>query len=502
VLNASASAPALTAAELAAPAALLLPYQCRFLADPARVKVWEKSRRIGASWCIAGASVLDAASGTRDVYYVAYSEDAGKQFLRDVADFCEHFHLPAQTGMVDIVSYDDDDRATNIRTLAVTFPGSNKRIVALTSAARALRGKRGRVIADESAFIDDLDEVLKAATAFLAWPDGEMWILSTHNGESNAFAALVNDIRDGKCDFSLHRTTILDALAEGLFKRMCLTEGTEWNEERERAWLAQLERDYRHGVREELYCEPVGAGQSYLPKALVSDCMVDDAPVLRYALDDDFMALPEDMRTAIVDEWLAAEVQPWLDRVNADGSYRCSGFGFDFGRSADLSVLAPICLRQNMSRKVPFMLELRQVPYTSQLQVLKYVVSRLPLYLFGALDATGSGGWLAEQAQLNFGESRVDCILFTLAYYRDHFPSLRRQFEDKTLQIPRDLDVLSDLALVRRINGIPKLPDVRTDSISSAGKRHGDSAIALLLANAAIDKAETIYTRWKALTTL
>ncbi|HTU61150.1 MAG TPA: hypothetical protein VMF89_22000, partial [Polyangiales bacterium] len=346
----SASTP--TAAETSAPAALLLPYQQRFLMDPARVKVWSKSRRIGASWCVAAACVLDAASGAKDVWYVAYSEDGGKQWLRDAADWCEHFHVPAQMGMVDIVDFDDDDRATNIRTLAITFPGSNKRIVALTSAARTLRGKRGRVVVDEAAFIDNLDEVLKAATAFLAWPDGELIILSTHNGETNAFNALVNDIRDRKCDYSLHQTTITDALAEGLFKRMCAIEGTVWSAERERDWLAQLERDYRSGVREELYCEPVGAGQSYLPRALTSACMVEDAPVLRYSQDDEFLAQSEDVRRSMVDEWLEAEVRPQLELLEADTQYRCFGFGLDFGRTADLTVLAPIGLRQNMMRRV------------------------------------------------------------------------------------------------------------------------------------------------------
>jgi phage FluMu gp28-like protein len=63
-------------------------------------------------------------------------------------------------------------------------------------------------------------------------------------------------------------------------------------------------------------------------------------------------------------------------------------------------------------------------------------------------------------------------------------------------------NVMADLALVRRINGVPKLPDVRTDGIASTGKRHGDSAIAILLANVACDKAEEVITRWEAMCTL
>jgi len=39
---------------------ILLPYQRRWVADTARVRVWEKSRRIGASYCEAFQSVMEA----------------------------------------------------------------------------------------------------------------------------------------------------------------------------------------------------------------------------------------------------------------------------------------------------------------------------------------------------------------------------------------------------------------------------------------------------------
>ena len=40
--------------------AVLLPYQQTWVADKADVEVWEKSRRIGASWCDASDAVLTA----------------------------------------------------------------------------------------------------------------------------------------------------------------------------------------------------------------------------------------------------------------------------------------------------------------------------------------------------------------------------------------------------------------------------------------------------------
>jgi phage FluMu gp28-like protein len=73
-------------------------------------------------------------------------------------------------------------------------------------------------------------------------------------------------------------------------------------------------------------------------------------------------------------------------------------------------------------------------------------------------------------------------------------------FERRMIQIPSDTDVTRDLALIRRVNGVPKIPDVRTDSVSNAGsKRHGDAAVAIFLANVGCEQAEQLYVRWEAL---
>jgi hypothetical protein len=52
------------------------------------------------------------------------------------------------------------------------------------------------------------------------------------------------------------------------------------------------------------------------------------------------------------------------------------------------------------------------------------------------------------------------------------------------------------------VNGIPKVPDVRVDGVTSSGRRHGDAAIALFLANVACSKAEEIFAHWEALSSL
>jgi len=157
------------------PPAVLLPYQQHWIADTARVRLFEKSRRIGITWASAADCVLKAGGGKQNVWYVAYSEDGAKEFIRDCAEWCERLGLAASSLVVEINEIDDETPAApayaklldwdgegqkGVRALQIRFP-SGKRVTALTSNPRNLRGKQGRVIIDEAAFHTDLDELLK-----------------------------------------------------------------------------------------------------------------------------------------------------------------------------------------------------------------------------------------------------------------------------------------------------------------------------------------------------
>ena len=92
----------------------------------------------------------------------------------------------------------------------------------MTSAPRAFRS-RGRPgdlgIVDEAAFVDDLDEVLKAALAFLTW-GGRLRLISTHNGEASPFNLLLRDVRDGRQPGSVHTIPFRQAIDDGLTRRV------------------------------------------------------------------------------------------------------------------------------------------------------------------------------------------------------------------------------------------------------------------------------------------
>lgn len=478
---------------MSSPPPVLLPFQRRWLEDTARVKVFEKSRRIGATWATAAHGVLEAAAGKQDVWYVSYNEDSAKEFIRDATKWCVWLNLAATELGTIVLPVDEEGHVKGVRAFGIGFP-SGKRVTALTSSPRNLRGKQGLVIIDEAAFHDDLAGVMKAAFALLMW-GGAVWILSTHNGVDNAFADLCEEIQDGKRPYSLHRVTIQDALDEGLYVRICAVLGQPWSLEAEKTWLADLEREYGDGVREELYCEPAKGGQAYLGRPLIEACM-EDSPVIRLERDELWIERSQEDRTHEILDWCDATLAPLLSALPQHLPH-C--FGWDFGRYADRSVLAPMTLEQNLVRRCPFLVELLGLPHNDQWTIMQFVADRLPYFYKAFLDAGGNGSWIAEQAMVTYGEDLVLQVDLSIKWYALNMPPFREAHEHALIRYPRDLDIRGDLQMIRRIDGVPRIPSEKNKSATGRTKRHGDAAIALVLAYAASREAEAEESRWKAL---
>ena len=178
-----------------APPPVLLPYQQRWVADPAQLKIAEKSRRIGLTWAEAADDVLiaaaDAAFGGAKVFYISATEDMAREYIEACAMWAKAYN--AAGGAIAEGIYADEGRDgadRNIKTFEITFPRSGHRIVALSSRPANLRGKQGVVVLDEAAFAPDLAGLLKAALAMLMWGD-KVRIISTHDGVENRFAQLI-----------------------------------------------------------------------------------------------------------------------------------------------------------------------------------------------------------------------------------------------------------------------------------------------------------------------
>ena len=248
----------------------LLPYQARWVADPAGFKVIEKARRIGISWAEAYDAVMHAGSkGGGNVYYQAYNLEMTRGFIEDCAGWAQR--LQSRAGALNETLMEQEGRA--VRAFRIAFPSGNE-ILAMTSAPRAFRSK-GRpgdlAIVDEAAFVDDLGEVLKAALAFRVW-GGRAHVISTHNGEANPFATLCREIDEGARPGSLHRTTLKEALAQGLFRRIVEGQGRPWSAAAEAEWEGALRAEYGSHSGEELDCIPAAGGGAWLAWEAIRTC--------------------------------------------------------------------------------------------------------------------------------------------------------------------------------------------------------------------------------------
>ncbi|WP_256587800.1 hypothetical protein [Pseudomonas sp. Irchel 3E13] len=459
---------------------VLLGYQKEWVGIRAPLKVGEKSRRIGLTWAEAADNVLVAASekkaGGQTVYYLGYNQDMTVEYIQACAMWARAFNYAADE--IEEGIWPDEDPDKHIKTFTIVFP-SGHRIVALTSRPSNLRGRQGVVVIDEAAFHQDLKELLKAALALLIW-GGEVHVISTHDGTENPFNELVEEIRSGKRKGELFRRTFNEAVEDGLYHRVCLRKGIPFVESERGAWVQGVYDVYGDAASEELDCIPSQGGGAYFSLALVEGRTSREVPVVRLKYPQGYETAEERLRLAETKEWCDSELLPLLKELPAGAQ---SFYGMDFARSGDLSVIWPLLKEQDLRKRAPFVLELRNVPFKQQEFILFYIVRRLPNFLKGAHDARGNGQQIAEAAAVEFGFNRIDQVMLTEGWYRDNMPKLKAALEDDTLNgIPADKDVTGDIRAFRVVKGVARIPETRT-SEKGGDKRHGDAGVALALAD-------------------
>lgn len=456
---------------------VLLPYQAQVLATTAdsRVTVIEKSRRTGFTWALGSDAVLTSAArrsaGGMDTLYIGYNLDMAREFI----DVCAMWAGVINQAASDVEDTIFDDEGRDIKAFRISF-ASGYEILALSSKPRSLRGRQGYVIIDEAAFHDDLPGLLKAALALLIW-SGKVVVASTHNGDDNPFNVLVQDVRAGRKPYALLRLDFDEALRQGLYQRICLATGEDWSPEAEAEWRAGVIADYGEDADEELFCIPARGKGAYIPAPLIEARMVD-VPVLRWEMPDGFAEWPEHLREAEARDWCESHLSEPLSALNP---MLLSAFGEDFGRVANLTVIWPYQLSPTMRRLTPFVVELHNIPFHQQKQVLFYIGDRLPRLYAGAMDASGNGAYLAEVAAQRYGMERIKQVKLNIEFYRENMPRFRAAFEDDAITIPRDNFILNDIRSIKLIDGVGRIPAAEDARGRGGEKRHGDAAIAAFL---------------------
>lgn len=433
---------------------LLLGYQQRtvdLLFAGTALVVIEKSRRIGLTWGVAAFSALKAATaveaGGQNVWYMGYDKDMTLEFIEVCAMWARAFGLVAGDIEEEEVLEADEK---GVKAFSIRF-ASGFRITALPSVPRALRGKQGIVIIDEAAFHKNVNEVIKSAMALLIW-GGQVVVISTHDGITNPFNVLLDEIHAGKRKGKPLRITFLEAMDAGLYERVALvakTKGTELPPKDE--WEADIRAAYGDDAEEELDCIPkTGSG-----------CLI--------ALEDIIAAEHE---------------QCGLPDFHEGG---LCYVGRDVARRRDgqiqycMELIGDVLWQRDTYEEVGQSFAHQDAFFDGLFSRRRVVQARI--------DQTGMGEKVVEDLIAKHGASRVYGELLTGPTRYDLAMGLKKRFEDRKIRIRPDAVTRADLMALKKV-GSEESGSVRIVNDSTV---HADRFWAYALASRACDLGGSLY---------
>lgn len=324
-----------------------------------------------------------------DVWFSSADDSAALEYIRYCSQWAELFNVAAaDKGEVVI------DSANNIKAYQIEF-ATGKRINALSSNPKAFRSKGGKLILDEYAFHKQPEELWKAALPIITW-GFPVRILSTYNGKGNRYYRMVDEARKGN-QWSLHSTTIIDAVMQGLADKIT---GKTLNDAERGKWIEELKEQAgdEETWQQEYMCNPLDETTAWLPWELITACEHSDA------------GKPE-----------AYQGGPCY-------------VGNDIGRRRDLAVIW-------VSEKVGDVLWTREVvrlknkSFAEQDAEFERVIKTYNVRRV-CIDQTGMGEKPVEDAKRRYGEYMVEGVLFTSAVKQNLATVGKQKFEDRLVRIP------------------------------------------------------------------
>lgn len=373
----------------------------------------EKSRQIGMSWTTSYELVRRhcVSSEKYDSWVSSRDELQAKLFIGDCKKFASILNTAAEECSGETLFGASDSHSLEF--------SNGTRIWSLSSNPDAQAGKRGTRVLDEFALHPDPARLYAIAYPGITW-GGSLQILSTHRGNENFFNKLVEEIRYGgnPKKISLHRVTLQDALEQGLLKKLkeSLPAEHEVSQMDEAAYF-----DY------------------------VRNSCVDEESFLQ-----EYMCVPSDDKSAFIsyDDMQRCAYAPEDDWKRFFSEDNFLYLGVDVGRTRDFTVfwLLESCGDVLFTRDVK---TFQDVPFSEQETVLHSYL-RLPRLRRAAIDESGLGRQFAERAAERYGTGRIEGVSFSQRIKEELAYPLRTHFENATVRIPNDMDIMADLHSVRK----------------------------------------------------
>lgn len=374
----------------------LTTYQKQWLADHARFKHGRWSRQSGKTFSTTLEIADDCHAKKTKWVMLSRGERQSKENMEQCAIHCRAYGAAAEIIESGYRAADADYKQLEIR-----LPNGS-RVIGLPANPDTARGHSANVYLDEFAFHADSRKIW--ASLFPTITRGyRMVVTSTPQGKSNKFYELETNEQ-----FSKHKVDIHDAMAGGLVLKDeqaqpitpehlkdALGDDDAWQQE----YLVQ-------------YLDEAGA---YLTYELIAGCEHEQA-------------------------WMEPPIE-WLPQGPLF-------VGVDIGRKRDLTVIW-VCELLGDTLWTRAVIELQRVPFATQKDILWPWLAKAHR---AAIDQTGLGMQMAEEAQQQFG-SAIEPVTFNLQNKELLAVTFRRQFEDKTIRVPAERRVRDDFHRIKRTSG-------------------------------------------------
>lgn len=405
----------------------LLAYQRRDVESAARFTWSCWSRQIGKSFTKSLRRILRGLMRRRNQVFLSAGERQSRELMLKARQHCEALQIATEflTG--------ESGRGAAFRHLEIRLP-NGVRVIGLPANPMTARGFTGDVFLDEFAMHREDREIWAAVFPTVLRGEGELDVASTPKGMGNVFS----DLR-GNREFEHSTVTLYEAIAQGL----------DLDAERIRRSMGDDAL-----FRQEFLCEFLDEAGSFLTYEQIAPC--EDAAVSK---------------------------KPAWERL--DDRETVAFVGVDVGRRRDLTVMWVLAREADGRLATLGVIEMRNEPFRRQYEMLKRLLASRGVRRC-CVDASGVGGAMAEAAQEDFGESRVEALVFSCRVKDSLATRLKRAIEDRAVRLPADESIRNDLHSVRW--------DVTAGEagrfvVSAGGDSHADRFWALALAIRAAEGA-------------
>jgi phage FluMu gp28-like protein len=425
--------------------------------DEAPFKLYEKSRRIGATYATSYRCFQKCLRRQGFTQWVS-SRDllTAKEFI---TEYIGRWAKLAKTVATVLIGEEPRllDPEKNITAFVADFPLTGSRIVSLSSTPAAFAGKGGDVLLDEVDLHADPGTLIDMAMPCTIW-GGQLEAVSAYavdGSPASVFARLCQDAKAANpMRASFHRTTLLDAVDAGLVEAINNASGR-----------VQTRKDFVAAIRAK--CRTESAWQSQ------------------------YMCNPQDDGGALLAYGLIAACEADAQALQTHRDPAATAYlGIDVGRKHDLTVMWLV-------RRIG------DVFWTDQVRVFDKTLFRVQLEAAAemirqnrvarcCIDSTGIGAMLAEELQLRFGAYTVEQVQFTGPVKLDLGMPLLQAFQDRAVRIPADHEIREDLHKIRKT--VTAANNVRLEAESDdAGHADRFWALALALHAGKTTQAGPIY---------